>query len=276
MTRWFRFYDGALDDPKVQALPGDLFKIWVNLLCVAARSGGRLPQQDLPFLMRMEPAVIDQAIGVLMDRGLIDETEAGLEPHNWNGRQFKSDDSKERVRKHRDRNGEVTVTETIEPKKNETPALCSVSASDRRTLSEKITDEFEICYGAYPLHKGRGAALRAYKTARGKVELDALLSAIKKFASKCAGMDPKFIPHPATWLNQERWLDDDLQPPKPQEPMSNGKVYVKYGTDAGDAWERDYRSRGKVPPRDSRGGYYFPTEWPAENVSVKQSDNEAT
>jgi hypothetical protein len=26
MTRWFRFYDGALDDPKVQALPGDLFK----------------------------------------------------------------------------------------------------------------------------------------------------------------------------------------------------------------------------------------------------------
>jgi hypothetical protein len=119
MSRWFRFYDGALDDPKVQGLPGDLFKIWVNLLCVAARNEGRLPADDLPFLMRMDPAILDQAIGALSDRGLIDETGDGLAPHNWDVRQFKSDVSNERVKRHRQRhgNGKSNVTKS----ENETP-----------------------------------------------------------------------------------------------------------------------------------------------------------
>jgi len=36
---WFRFYNDALDNPKVQLLPSDLFKTWVNLLCIASRFG---------------------------------------------------------------------------------------------------------------------------------------------------------------------------------------------------------------------------------------------
>ena len=31
---WFRFYHGALHDPKVQSLRPELFKFWVNLLCL--------------------------------------------------------------------------------------------------------------------------------------------------------------------------------------------------------------------------------------------------
>ena len=31
MTRWFRAYDDALNDPKVQRLPGELFKAWFKL-----------------------------------------------------------------------------------------------------------------------------------------------------------------------------------------------------------------------------------------------------
>ena len=31
MSRWFRFYDAALDDPKVQRLPPAIFKLtWVG------------------------------------------------------------------------------------------------------------------------------------------------------------------------------------------------------------------------------------------------------
>ena len=39
--KWFRFYHDAIDDPKVQRLPGDVFKFWVNLLCLASRSNER-------------------------------------------------------------------------------------------------------------------------------------------------------------------------------------------------------------------------------------------
>ena len=33
--QWLRLYDDVLDDPEVQRLPPDLFKHWVNLLCLA-------------------------------------------------------------------------------------------------------------------------------------------------------------------------------------------------------------------------------------------------
>ncbi len=103
MSRWFRFYDCALDDPKVQRLPPDLFKAWVNLLCVAARHDGLLPAvADLSFMLRTDVKVMARTLRALLDAKLLDETDAGLTPHNWNGRQFKSDDVAARVRKHRE------------------------------------------------------------------------------------------------------------------------------------------------------------------------------
>ena len=37
-----------------------------------------------------------------------------------------------------------------------------------------------------------------------------ILDAIKPFAVSVAKKEKKFIPHPATWLNQGRW-DDELE-----------------------------------------------------------------
>lgn len=115
MSRWFRFYDGALDDPKVQALPAELFKAWVNLLCVASRNSGRLPVDELAFFLRKGEAETIQIIAKLKKHGLVDHVdEEQLTPHNWDARQFKSDVSNERVKRHRQRqgNGSGNVTET--------------------------------------------------------------------------------------------------------------------------------------------------------------------
>ncbi len=73
--------------------------------------------------------------------------------------------------------------------------------------------DFPAWYAAYPRHVGRGAALKAYRAARKKVDAAALLSAAERFAGKSVGSDPKFIPHPATWLNGERWADADHATP---------------------------------------------------------------
>ncbi len=43
---------------------------------------------------------------------------------------------------------------------------------------------------------------------RRRIEFDALMEATTAFAASCASRDPKMIPHPSTWLNGERWLDD--------------------------------------------------------------------
>jgi len=91
VSRWFRMYSDALDDPKVQRLPGDLFKAWVNLLCLANRNDGVLPPiEDIAFSLRMSQDVTVTVTTELVARGLLDDHD-GLAPHNWAERQFKSD-----------------------------------------------------------------------------------------------------------------------------------------------------------------------------------------
>lgn len=50
--------------------------------------------------------------------------------------------------------------------------------------------------------------------------------------------------------------------------LAASKTYVKYGTDAGDAWEASYRLKGKVPPRDQAGGWWFPSEYPEQHAAA--------
>lgn len=119
MSRWFRFYDDALNDPKVQKLPGELFKFWVNMLCVASKNDGRLPVDELPFLMRISEDELAVKLEELRTYGLVDHNE----PHNWKERQFKSDvtdptNAERQARYRKNHNGKsnavthVTVTAT--------------------------------------------------------------------------------------------------------------------------------------------------------------------
>lgn len=85
--------------------------------------------------------------------------------------------------------------------------------------SSKLDDDFEHWYAKYPRHVGRGQAARAYRAARRKADGGTLLDAVTTFAAATAATDPKYIPHPATWLNAQRWLDETPagQPaPKPR------------------------------------------------------------
>jgi uncharacterized protein YdaU (DUF1376 family) len=64
---------------------------------------------------------------------------------------------------------------------------------------------FEAWWSAYPEKVGKGAARRAYAKARKKADAETLLAGVARYrASKPA--DRAWC-NPATWLNQERWLD---------------------------------------------------------------------
>ncbi len=68
--RWFRFYSEVLDDPKVQGLSLGLFKMWINLLCIAARNDGYLPAGS-HILARQRPARYQQMTSKLTALGFI-------------------------------------------------------------------------------------------------------------------------------------------------------------------------------------------------------------
>jgi hypothetical protein len=120
MSRWFRFYDEAMNDPKVQRLPDELFKFWVNVLCMASKCNGRVPIKDVSFHLRMEERDVSFNVEFLKNRGLIVIKDDHISPHNWLKRQYKSDSSTDRVKRFRKRARNVTSTVTVTPPETET------------------------------------------------------------------------------------------------------------------------------------------------------------
>jgi len=73
---------------------------------------------------------------------------------------------------------------------------------------DKETRVREI-YNAYPRHVAPGAARKAIeKVLDGGVPYETLLDRTRAYARAKEGCDKKYIPHPSTWFNQERYADD--------------------------------------------------------------------
>lgn len=120
MSRWWRAYDEAIDDPKLCLLSDRAHRAWFNLCCLNSASGGTLPSMDVMALkLRMSPAKVNAVLAELKKADLIDEDETGMRPHNWSGRQFKSDVSNERVKRYRERKCNVTEPVTVAPPETE-------------------------------------------------------------------------------------------------------------------------------------------------------------
>jgi hypothetical protein len=135
MTRWFRFYQEALDDPKVQRLDPFDFKCWVNMLCLACRNEGKLPPvADISFALRLSVNDCQTVLERLSNGGLIDRASGGPNGmhhaiHNWEKRQYKSDTSTPRVKRFRERSETVTVTAP----ETDTDTECKVPLDRGRT-----------------------------------------------------------------------------------------------------------------------------------------------
>ena len=193
---WFRFYDEVLDDPKVQQLPGKTFKNWVNILCLAKRNDGVLPPiSAVAFALRMTEVETQTLIEILKNNKLLDDTSNGIIPHNWSGRQYKSDVSTDRVKRFRKR------SETPE----ETPPETETETEKKECSSNDI---FEKWWKEVPKKVGKGGARRAFNTALKKTSFENLLTKIQEYSAACADKKSEFIAHPDTWLNKERWLDE--------------------------------------------------------------------
>ena len=117
--KWFRFYNEVLDDPKVQQLTPELFKFWVNILCIASKNDGKLPSiEAISYHVRASVSATQCLIDALLEARLLQEFSnqhsEWLAPHAWQKRQYKSDTSSERVKRFRNtkRNNIVTPPDT--------------------------------------------------------------------------------------------------------------------------------------------------------------------
>lgn len=90
--------------------------------------------------------------------------------------------------------------------------------------NDATVDAFDAWWTHYPRKVSKGQARTAYKTAAKKTGHEVLLAAVEEFAQRMQGSEPKFIPHPSTWLNGERWLD---AAPEPEPPSTyDGEAWM--------------------------------------------------
>lgn len=137
MSRWWRAYDGAVDDPKLCLLSDRAHRGWFNLCCVASAHDGSLPAMPvLEVKLRLPRKRIEVILTELREHGLIDEIEGVLRPHNWDRRQFKSDvtdpTNAKRQKRFRERHPvtEKTVTDTVTETVTVTPPRLQTTETD--------------------------------------------------------------------------------------------------------------------------------------------------
>lgn len=128
---------------------------------------------------------------------------------------------------------ESLASQSIEVETVEPVELDSQSVQTKRKPTDPtpayVLDQFEHFWKTMPLRKvGKDSALRAFvKTTAGKTEAEVikgtagLLADLAKRFKHIEGYDSSYrLLHPATYLNQRRWTDEDMPERKSKLPMT--------------------------------------------------------
>lgn len=139
---------------------------------------------------------------------------------------------------------------------------------------EREPDEFKAFWDAYPKRDGnadRKGAVKAFGAAAKRADgHEVLIRSAARYAAHCrekGKIGTEFVKQARSWLNGDLWRE--WVPQEPDREITDSRAYVQTGTDAMDAWDAYYkRTKGKMAPRDQRGGWYFPTEYPPQEQAA--------
>jgi len=206
---WFRMYSDFMFDEKIEFIAFEDQRHYVFILCM--KNAGVLDKEYAqPGMLER---VVSKRLGLygeafesakkrLIDAGLIDSE---FHPVAWDKRQFLSDSSAERVKAYRDR------------LKKDVKRPCNVTVTVQETDTDTETDTdktvgFDSFWSAYPKKIAKPNAIKAFKAAKLKTgEIDSILTDIdaRKQSDDWTKENGKYIPNPATYLNQRRWEDGE-------------------------------------------------------------------
>ena len=97
---WFRLYSEFAHDPKIQMLSEAMQRRYVMLMCLrCSETLETLHETEIAFQLRLSEAELIETKQLFISKNFIDKQWNLL---NWDKRQFVSDSSTMRVRKHRD------------------------------------------------------------------------------------------------------------------------------------------------------------------------------
>ena len=189
-----------------------VFGLFVKLLEIAGKASRELrnvipdgnDDDSLAYLLGVPPTHVSYALSVLCDIGWI-----GI-----------SESPSGKSRKSQEIPASPPSTEQNSTEQNSTDKSASA-------LSSAIKILFGQFWSAYPKKMAKDAAYRAFaKRKPSEALLATMLTAIErqKHSQQWLEDHGRYIPHPATWLNQARWEDaEDAQPESPEESLERLK-----------------------------------------------------
>ena len=98
-----------------------------------------------------------------------------------------------------------------------TPGNPPRPADETEKTAAGYTDEFEAFWQAWPQERrvSKRRAATKFAAALKRATASEIIEGAARYAAdpnRPSGRDAKFIPHPSTWLEQDRWLDGPLPP----------------------------------------------------------------
>lgn len=115
-------------------------------------------------------------------------------------------------------------------------------------VQDELERQFEEFWKLYPRRQGRGGALKAFAKVLETVKVADVIAGAERFASDPNLPQKQFIPMPATWLNQERWLDGPL----PERVLTPEEKEAKLQAEREARWARDKEARALERERIER------------------------
>jgi len=222
MANWFKMYENGLDEPRmkyaIQKNPNTVAVwIWILTECCRNRSDqfdySKFVQFGASQTINMPESDVVSVIDILHEIGYIVLSDDSIKVPKWNERQS------EYCRKKNNKqivSGECQASVRLEESRGEEEESHTVSGYSK---------DFLAFWEVYPKKIAKGDAFKAWKKAKAKPELEALLSIVNRQAQweqwrKDGG---QYIPNGATWLNGKRWDDEETN----VKPNNNAGMEVR-------------------------------------------------
>ena len=222
---WFKVDDLFYDHPKVFDAPDCALALWTRAGCWSARNrtDGHVPA-GMPARLCDDP---DTAVRELVARGLWLRAKDGFKFHDWLEYQPSAADQAETSEKRAEagrlgglakaakQNGSKPLANAKQlAKQKPTPTRPGPNLKNKPSSSAPPTDNdplFAAFWAAYPRKKGKGQARKAWPRAIAIADPADIIAGAERFAELRASEDPQYTAHPTTWLNGERWRDEEQQ-----------------------------------------------------------------
>jgi hypothetical protein len=153
-VKWCRLYSEIIDDPKMAKLTDSQFRHFVLLLALATeqeKDGSiDMEPEDVAWRLRVEVDALCDTMARLKELKIFDNGYENPVFINWPKRQFRSDDSSERVKRYRAKQAKRDVTVTVTPRAR---AETETETETEKDKDDNKTDVLSATFVEIPLRK---------------------------------------------------------------------------------------------------------------------------